>query len=430
MGGFLPKPCTEKEVEDGKRKDSKWTYGVSAMQGWRQGMEDSHITDPDFDPERQNGLFAVFDGHGGSAVAAIVAQRLPDLLRNLEAYKKGDYADALKEVCLKMDEYLDSQKGREEVRKRTAACPDAEEDDEPDMDDISPEMLKQFMEAQNGGREGGEEEMGEGDEEKLEDEDDEDEDMEEEDLDTGDGPDGMGCTSVIALVCGSENQVFCANLGDSRCILTRDSRALAMSRDHKPTNPGERRRIHQAGGFVSPDGRVDGNLNLSRALGDFTYKKDTNLSPVEQKISCGAEIRRRDLTESDHYLVLGCDGIFEKATNQGLIDFLTNPLKKRRRNPDVKLSDICSVFLDHNIAKNPQREQGLGCDNMTLMIVDLKANRTPMVEQRRTKMTKRVLKTCRQSSSRSFVSIRRRRLLMMSRHRALAKTIAQKVEAA
>ena len=30
----------------------------------------------------------------------------------------------------------------------------------------------------------------------------------------------------------------------------------------------------EAGGYVSADGRVDGNLNLSRSLGDFAYKKD------------------------------------------------------------------------------------------------------------------------------------------------------------
>jgi hypothetical protein len=33
-----------------------------------------------------------------------------------------------------------------------------------------------------------------------------------------------------------------------------------------------------AGGFVS-DGRINGNLNLSRAMGDLEYKKDRNLPP-------------------------------------------------------------------------------------------------------------------------------------------------------
>lgn len=49
-----------------------------------------------------------------------------------------------------------------------------------------------------------------------------------------------------------------------------------MSYDHKPDNSEERLRIEHAGGFVS-DNRVDANLNLSRAIGDFTYKLDLNL---------------------------------------------------------------------------------------------------------------------------------------------------------
>ena len=36
-------------------------------------------------------------------------------------------------------------------------------------------------------------------------------------------------------------------------------------------------------GYVS-EGRVDGNLNLSRCIGDFEYKKDKKLSQEEQKI--------------------------------------------------------------------------------------------------------------------------------------------------
>jgi len=41
-----------------------------------------------------------------------------------------------------------------------------------------------------------------------------------------------------------------------------------MSLDHKPEDDTEKQRIDKAGGFVTPDGRVNGNLNLSRALGE------------------------------------------------------------------------------------------------------------------------------------------------------------------
>jgi len=49
-----------------------------------------------------------------------------------------------------------------------------------------------------------------------------------------------------------------------------------MSEDHKPDNPGELARIQRSGGFVE-DGRVNGMLALSRALGDFEYKNNSQL---------------------------------------------------------------------------------------------------------------------------------------------------------
>jgi hypothetical protein len=47
---------------------------------------------------------------------------------------------------------------------------------------------------------------------------------------------------------------------------------------HSPltTNPMQEReltRIRNAGGFVSQFGRVNGNLNLSRSIGDLKYKQ-------------------------------------------------------------------------------------------------------------------------------------------------------------
>ena len=53
-----------------------------------------------------------------------------------------------------------------------------------------------------------------------------------------------------------------------------------MSIDHKPDLENERLRVTKAGGFIS-EGRINGNLNLSRALGDLEYKKNTQLKVDE-----------------------------------------------------------------------------------------------------------------------------------------------------
>lgn len=48
-------------------------------------------------------------------------------------------------------------------------------------------------------------------------------------------------------------------------------KAVDMSYDHKPEDEVELARIKNAGGKVTMDGRVNGGLNLSRAIGMFTF---------------------------------------------------------------------------------------------------------------------------------------------------------------
>eukprot|EP00927_Polykrikos_kofoidii_P066235 TRINITY_DN61872_c0_g1_i1.p1 TRINITY_DN61872_c0_g1~~TRINITY_DN61872_c0_g1_i1.p1 ORF type:complete len:473 (+),score=91.22 TRINITY_DN61872_c0_g1_i1:43-1461(+) len=320
--GLTPRPVMKKQVEEGASVDGgDLAFGVASMQGWRENMEDAHLALPDFDAGRRHGLFGVFDGHGGSAVAELVAERLPGTLRNLPEYKSGDYEKAFATTFLKLDQYLDSPAGRKDVFKRSS----------------------------------------------------------------GEGPEGMGCTAVVALVrhggatskdaaangVGDRPELVVANAGDSRCVLVGfgdKGKAFDMSRDHAPTLPDEGLRIRKAGGFVTGEGRVNGNLNLSRALGDLFYKKNRRLKPEEQLISGVPEVRRRTLRPGDRFLVIGCDGIWERVSSQACATFLLSRVDKR---PTGCLADACADFLDKNVSPNPIRTGGLGCDNMTLMMVDL-----------------------------------------------------------
>mmetsp|Transcript_26125 Transcript_26125/g.60918 ORF Transcript_26125/g.60918 Transcript_26125/m.60918 type:complete len:469 (-) Transcript_26125:108-1514(-) len=388
MGGLLPKPETAKEVEDGTSACGSVAYGLSSMQGWRRSMEDAHLAMPDFDADKNIGVFAVFDGHGGSAVAKVVASHAPNLLKSLPAYQEGRYEDALQELYFKLDEFLVSPAGRKALAAVTGDCPmkvasaAADQDEE---DDEIPQILRGMM-AENESEEEEEELDAEDDELEVDEPGFDDNDDEEEDDEppsnllwsNSSGPEGMGTTAVLALIRRGENpELFVANAGDSRCLVGSNARAIDMSVDHKPTMLSERDRIQKAGGFVSAQGRVDGNLNLSRSLGDFAYKQDSNLKPEEQKITCAPEIFHRRLTAHDRYVILGCDGIFEKKSNQQLLDFLMPKLRQRdaaeTSDSSAPLSELCSDFLDANIARVPMKEQGEGCDNMTLMLVDLQA---------------------------------------------------------
>lgn len=79
----------------------------------------------------------------------------------------------------------------------------------------------------------------------------------------------MGSTACVILL--TMDEIICANVGDSRAVLTQDMSTYDLSDDHKPDNEDEAMRIIDAGGSID-DGRVNGKLSLSRAIGDLAYK--------------------------------------------------------------------------------------------------------------------------------------------------------------
>merc|ERR1712076_213862 len=106
-----------------------------------------------------------------------------------------------------------------------------------------------------------------------------------------DGGDSFaGCTANVTLI--HKGTIYCANAGDSRTILYSNKRVHPLSVDHKPDDDIEKQRISKAGGFII-EGRVNGNLNLSRAIGDLEYKKNVQLKPAEQLISPMPDVVKR-----------------------------------------------------------------------------------------------------------------------------------------
>lgn len=170
-----------------------------------------------------------------------------------------------------------------------------------------------------------------------------------------------GCTAVMALL--HNNELYVANAGDSRCVLSRAGKAIEMSFDHKPESDIEYKRIRKAGGSVSSEGRVNGGLNLSRAIGDHSYKENHELDMREQMITALPDIERIELTDDDQFMVIACDGIWNSLTSQEVVDFVNKRITR-----DSKLSDICDQLFHRCLAGNTQGD-GTGCDNMTCVIV-------------------------------------------------------------
>lgn len=60
---------------------------------------------------------------------------------------------------------------------------------------------------------------------------------------------------------------------------------------------------------------MGGNLNLSRAIGDFTFKKNKRLPAKEQAVTAFPDVRVQTVSPKMDFIVMGCDGIWESHTN-------------------------------------------------------------------------------------------------------------------
>lgn len=167
-------------------------------------------------------------------MAQFTKSHFPDFLRASEDYQTKKFDMALKEAFLKVDEELEKDWGKDEIAQMKRKNPPNKS---PLMKILGGEMNK------DGNSELTNEQL------ML---------------------DSIGCTANVVLI-EDYKKMYIANAGDSRCVLCRSGKAVALSFDHKPDNEVEKKRIEKAGSTIT-DGRVDGNLNLSRSLGDMKYK--------------------------------------------------------------------------------------------------------------------------------------------------------------
>lgn len=283
-------------------------------------MEDTHVNELNYDGDSGAALFAVFDGHGGSEVALFSKKHVASVLRETLQFKEGEYARGLERSFFQLDEMILSRYPdclKECLLEAGASSADAAH--------LRPDPHEDAC---------------------------------------------AGCTAVACFI--KDRKLHIANAGDSRIVLCQGGNAIDLSEDHKPELDSERDRIVKAGGYIT-EGRVNGNLNLTRAVGDFTYKKDKSLQPAEQIITVAPDISSQDLLESDEFLILGCDGVWDRKTSQEVVDFVKARLDRKPK--DKPMSAIVEELLDDLISPNVGAYDGLGCDNMTCVIVDLVADK-------------------------------------------------------
>ncbi|KAJ8430184.1 hypothetical protein Cgig2_006692 [Carnegiea gigantea] len=361
MGIYLSTPKTEKFSEDGE--NSRVRYGLSSMQGWRATMEDAHAAFPDLDDSTS--FFGVYDGHGGKVVAKFCAKYLHQQLLKSDAYSAGDIGTALQKAFFRMDEMMRGQRGWRElailgdkINKFTGMIEGLiwsprsgdgnHHDDNWAFEDVGSRIGLLALPIKNASvsdyhnfpeimlmRLGPHSDFA--------------------------GP-TSGSTACVAVLRG--NQLVVANAGDSRCVISRKGQAYNLSRDHKPELEAERERILKAGGFIHA-GRVNGTLNLARAIGDMEFKQNKFLPVEKQIVTANPDINTVELCEDDDFIVLACDGVWDCMSSQQLVDFVHEQLST-----ETKLSIVCERVLDRCLA--PSTAGGEGCDNMTMILVQFK----------------------------------------------------------
>ncbi len=323
-----PEPVTTKHTERGQVGHGGMdSYAFSGMQGWRMTMEDSHMVCTKIPVDDQylatgHAIFGVFDGHGGDLTSDFAAANFISIfskstgLKKYSNLKSSDQKSVpgINMIRVALSEtfhMLDLEIRRKQTQRNESILSLVNHD----FEKLSANRMR------------------------LE---------------------RSGSTIVVVMV--TPSHIICANAGDSRAVLKRNGRVLPLSFDHKPNNVPELERITTAGGFVKSK-RVDGDLAVSRGLGDFSYKSTHGLPVRDQKVIPQPEfvVYPRDL-KRDEFLILACDGIWDVATNQECAQFVDGLLEEG----EADLGLICEEAIDACLEKNSR-------DNMTISVITFDA---------------------------------------------------------
>eukprot|EP01133_Synstelium_polycarpum_P008971 gene8971-10522_t len=135
-----------------------------------------------------------------------------------------------------------------------------------------------------------------------------------------------GSTGMVAMIC--EDTLYTANVGDSECVLARApatkgaAHELAvLSYKHTAKDDVEKQRITDMGGMII-FGRVFGSLAVTRSFGDKEFKEGEKLFVTYDPYQTTTQ-----LTPRDRFLILACDGLWEKLEYQEAVDIVVKNLK-------------------------------------------------------------------------------------------------------
>jgi len=279
--------------------DNPWGCCLAASEGHdvgkRQTMEDNFMHIDGFAGLKEQGFFAVYDGHGGKQTVDFLTCGFHI---NLAYHLKYNPDEPIQRVFEQVYEHTDAQIRRQQILQSGATAITV--------------LLRN---------------------EKIKD------------------------SNVKKKV------IHCANVGDSRGVLVVKGVAHRLSRDHKATDPEEKKRIEKSGGFVSRCDRVNGLLAVSRAFGDHMLKPPVSVKPYYSS---------HEIDQDTPFLVLACDGLWDVMEDQDVVDYVGARVKEEFGGPIVPevhkeklqllVNKIIAELISAAISKGSQ-------DNISILIV-------------------------------------------------------------
>lgn len=180
-----------------------------------------------------------------------------------------------------------------------------------------------------------------------------------------------GSTATVIARRGGALALY--NVGDSRTVVyDGQGTPLSSSVDHNPETPRECRRVLARGGRVEFDDngpgcfRVDGYLNMARAFGDYSLKRNG-------KVTARPDVFVEPLPPGDvSYAVLASDGVWDAMSNGDVGRELVRSIASQRRVVDdfseIDLDAVAKDIVRRAIATS-RRRQPASADNTTALVI-------------------------------------------------------------
>lgn len=155
-----------------------------------------------------------------------------------------------------------------------------------------------------------------------------------------------GTTACVTIIL--KNMLYIGNIGDSRCVLSKNGRAVVLTVDHRASvNKKEQNRIINCGGTLDDEGYLGGCLGVCRGFGSFEKITKTKL----KGLICDPDIFQIKLTDDDEFLIICCDGIFDVMTSQEAVNTVRMSLIQNA-SADAAAEELCNLAYSRKSLDN------------------------------------------------------------------------------